>query len=145
MTTKEYLSQVSRLNRKIQNRITELTEYKELSYGIGAISYDEKIQTSLTQDRIGNAIAKIEKMENELNNDIDEYTSIKNTIIYQIESLDNENYFEILFSRYIEKKKWEKISDEQGYTFRHTTRLHGKALMEFEKKYGDLYLDKTMS
>lgn len=140
MTTKEYLNQVSRLNRKIQNRISELSEYKELAYGINAINYDEKVQSSMSSDRIGNALAKIEKMENELNDAIDEYADLKSHIVSQIENMENENYFEVLFSRYIEKKSFEKIADEMSYTYRHITRLHGNALVEFEKKYGKEYI-----
>ena len=63
-------------------------------------------------------------------------------IISQIDNMEDETYYDILFSRYIEKKTFEKIASDMNYSFRNTTRLHGKALKEFEKKYGYLYLDK---
>jgi len=37
-------------------------------------------------------------------------------------------------------KSFEKIADEMSYTYRHITRLHGNALVEFEKKYGKEYI-----
>lgn len=141
MQTRDYLGQIYRLNKTIQNKIEELAEYKELAFSISAVTNDEKIQASLTQDRIGNALAKIEQLEKNLDELIDSYVDKRNLIISQIENMENETYYEILFSRYVEKKKLEQISVDMDYTFRHTTRLHGLALQEFERKYGETYLN----
>ena len=53
MTTKEYLSQISRLNRTIKNKLSEISQIRELSYSISAISSEEKVKTTLTYDKIG--------------------------------------------------------------------------------------------
>ena len=81
----------------------------------------------------------MEEMEEKLDKLIDEYVDKKNLIISQIDGIENETYYEILFARYIEKKTFEKIADEMTYSFRNVTRLHGRALQQFEKKYGNLY------
>ena len=36
-------------------------------------------------------------------------------------------------------KNFEKIADEMTYSWRQVLRLHGRALQEFEKKYGNTY------
>lgn len=54
--------------------------------------------------------------------------------------MDDENVYNILFARYIEKKTFEVIATEMNYSFRNITRLHGRALKEFEKKYGEQYI-----
>lgn len=144
MTTKEYLSQISRLNRMIQNKLSEISQLRDLACSISGISGEERVQTTPNHDKIGSAYAKIDEMERRLDEMIDEYVDKKNEIISQIDSMEDEISYDILFSRYIEKKTFEKIADNLHYSFRQTTRLHGKALSEFEKKYGHLYLGKEI-
>lgn len=141
MTTKEYLLQISRLDRMIKNKLTELSQLKEMSYGLSAIPDEEKVQTTPNHDKIGTAYCKIEAMEENIDKLIDEYVDKKNKIIAQIDSMEDETYYDVLFSRYIEKKTFEKIATDMHYSFRNTTRLHGKALQAFEKEYGELYLE----
>lgn len=143
MTTKEYLSQISRLNRVIENKLVELRQLKELSYGIpGTRTSEEKVQTTPNHDKIGTAYAKIDELERNLDKAIDQYVNKKNEIIKQIDSMEDETLYTILFSRYIEKKTFEQIATEVNYSYRQVTRLHGKALNEFEKKYGQTYLNE---
>ena len=140
MTTKEYLNQISRLNRMINNKLSELAELKELSKSISAVSNKERVQTSMEQDKIGNALSKIDEMEREIDKMIDSYSDKRMHIIGQIDSMEDENSYDILFSRYIEKKTFEKIADTKNYSFRQIIRLHGIALKQFEEKYGNEYM-----
>ena len=140
MKTKDYLSQVSRLNKMINNKLSEIHQLRELSVSISAIGNDEKVQTSPNFDKIGTAIAKIDELENNLDKMIDEYLVKRERIIAQIDTMEEESVYQILFSRYIEKKTFEKIATEMEYSWRQIVRLHGKALQQFEKKYGEKYL-----
>ena len=139
MDTKQYLNQISRLDRMIQNKLAEISQLRELAMSVSAVKNEERVQTTPNFDKIGTAYCKIEEMEEKLDKLIDEYVDKKNLIISQIDGIENETYYEILFARYIEKKTFEKIADEMTYSFRNVTRLHGRALQEFEKKYGNLY------
>ena len=139
MDTKQYLGQISRLDRMIKNKMTELAQYKELAYGLSAIANKERVQSTPEFDKMSGKVAKIIEMEEKIDKLIDEYVDKKNLIVSQIDSMENETYYEILFARYIEKKTFEKIATDIGYSFRNTTRLHGKALIDFEKKYGKFY------
>lgn len=140
MDTKTYLQQISRLDRMIKNKMSELAQYKDLVYGLSAITNEERVQTSPDFDKIGGKVAKIVDMEKKIDSLIDEYVDKKNLIISQIDSVDNEIFYEILFARYIEKKTFERIATDLSYSFRNTTRIHGKALKEFEKKFGNTYM-----
>lgn len=139
MTTKDYLNQISRLNRMINNKLVEIQQLKEMSCSISAITNSERVQTSLSPDKIGSNIAKIDEMERNIDNMIDEYVDKKNLIISQIDSIENETYYNILFAKYVERKTFEKIADEMTYSWRQIVRLHGRALQEFERLYGDAY------
>ena len=142
MTTKEYLSQISRLNRMIQNKISEISQLRELECSISGIQDRDSMQNGTNSDWAGISYAKMEEMEHRLDKMIDEYVRKKESIISQIDSMDDEISYDILFARYIEIKTLEKIAGSLNYSFRQITRLHGKALQEFEKKYGDWYLEE---
>ena len=123
----------------INNKLSEISQLRELAMSVSAVKNEERVQNTPNFDKIGTAYCKIEEMEEKLDKLIDEYVDKKNLIISQIDGIENETYYEILFARYIEKKTFEKIADEMTYSFRNVTRLHGRALQEFEKKYGNLY------
>ena len=139
MTTKEYLCQISRLDRMINNKLSEISQLRELAMSVSAVKNEERVQTTPNFDKIGTVYCKIEAMEEKLDKLIDEFVDKKNLIISQIDKIENETYYEILFERYIEKKTFEKIADEMTYSWRQVIRLHGRALQEFEKKYGNTY------
>ena len=139
MDTKQYLGQISRLDRMIKNKMTELSQYRDLIYGLSAVVNEERVQKSPDFDKMTGKVAKVLKIESKIDELIDEYVDKKNLIISQIDSIENETYYEILFARYIEKKTFEKIADEMMYSWRQIIRLHGKALQEFEKIYGKTY------
>ena len=139
MDTKQYLQQISRLDRMINNKLAEISQLRELTMSVSAVKNEERVQTTPNFDKIGTAYCKIEEMEEKLDKLIDEFVDKKNLIISQIDKIENETYYEILFARYIEKKTFEKIADEMTYSWRQVIRIHGRALQEFEKKYGNTY------
>ena len=143
MQTKEYLNQISRMNRMINNKLTEISQLREMACSISAIKNEERVQSTPNFDKMGSTYAKIDEMEHNLDKMIDDYVEKKNVIISQIDSMEDEVTYGILFSRYIEKKTFEVIATEMNYSFRQITRLHGKALLDFEKKYGNLYLNMS--
>lgn len=140
MTTKEYLNQISRLNRMINNKLVEIQQLRDLALGISSISTGERVQSTPDFDKIGSKMAKIDELEKNLDETIDKYVDLKNRIIGQIESMEDEITYNILFSRYIEKKQFELIAIEMEYSWRQIIRLHGKALNQFEEKFGEEYL-----
>ncbi len=142
MTTKDYLNQVGRLNRMINNKLIEIAQLKELACSISAIQTGERVQTTPNYDKIGTAYAKIDETERKLDKLIDTYVDKKNHIIGQIDGIEDEMLYNILFARYIERKTFEKIATELEYSWRQIIRLHGKALKQFENQYGKEYLER---
>ena len=140
MTTKEDLNQISRLHRMINNKLVEIQQLRDLALGISSISTGERVQSTPDFDKIGSKMAKIDELEKNLDETIDKYVDLKNQIIGQIESMEDEITYNILFSRYIEKKQFELIAIEMEYSWRQIIRLHGKALNQFEEKFGEEYL-----
>lgn len=142
MTTKEYLGQISRLNRMINNKLTEIAQLKDMAASISAPQNGDRVQTTPNFDKIGTKYAKIDEMERKIDGMVDELVDKKEKIIQQIDSMEDENTYNILFARYIEKKTFEVIATEMKYSWRQVVRLHGTALKQFEKKYGEGYLNQ---
>lgn len=142
MTTKEYLGQISRLNRMINNKLTEIAQLKDMAASISSPQSGERVQTTPNFDKIGTRYAKIDEMERKIDGMVDELVDKKEKIIQQIDSMEDENTYNILFARYIEKKTFEVIATEMKYSWRQVVRLHGTALKQFEKKYGEGYLNE---
>lgn len=142
MTTKEYLGQISLLNRMINNKLTEIAQLKDMAASISSPQSGERVQTTPNFDKIGTKYAKIDEMERKIDCMVDELVDKKEKIIQQIDSMEDENTYNVLFARYIEKKTFEVIATEMKYSWRQVVRLHGTALKQFEKKYGELYLNQ---
>lgn len=140
MDTKTYLQQIERLDRKIQNKFSEIAQLKTMATSITVAQKDVNVQTTSDKDRMGSAVAKIVDLEKEANEMICEFIEKRDVIIQQIEKIQNTNMYDILINRYVLKKDLVRISVEMGYSFKQVCRIHGNALKEFEKMYGDLYL-----
>ena len=140
MTTKQYLSQIGRYERMIDDKLTELYRLRQIASSISISVSDDKIMSSGSQDKMGDAVAKIVDLEKSVEDTITKYTETRQKIIMQIDNIPDINAYSVLFNRYVANKSFEKIADSIGYSVRQTIRVHGIALQEFEKIYGSEYL-----
>ncbi len=131
---KEYLKQVETLDTKIQQKKIELDSLKDNAIGLGAFDYSkEKVQTSASESMSGK-VAKYVDLENEIHEDIERFTELRHKVIGQIHMLDDPKYINVLFKKYIEYKGLKEISKELGYSYDHIRRVHGWALLAFQRK-----------
>ncbi len=137
MTTKEYLQQVGKLDKVINNKLIELAQLKEMSYSISAVSTGDRVKSSPNCDPIGTAQVKIFEMEREIDNLVDEYVDVKKEIIEKIEWLKNEKNKKMLYLKYIEFMSIHDIAKVFGMTDRGCKKLHNRALEEFSTQYID--------
>lgn len=139
METKKYLQQIGRYDRLINNKLVELAQYRSMACSVSAVKNDERVQSSPSYDTMDKIVSKIEQMENEIDMLVDRYIDNKRIIISQIDSMSDEMTYQILFSRYVEQKTYEKMAIEMNYCYKQIIRRHGKALQEFEQKWGNTY------
>lgn len=143
MDTKTYLGQVSRLDRKIQNKLSEIYQLKTMACSVTVSSESERVQTSGDKDRLGSTIAKIVDLERETDELVDNFSNQRRHIIEQIDKMDNDDYYHILSMRYVGRRTFEDIAKETHWSIRKVFSIHGKALQEFERLYGEEYLENV--
>ena len=135
MTAKRYLSQLRALDDRINQKIREASELKALAFNAGALGVDgDRVQTSgSAESRQCRAIEKYVDMQAEIDADIDAYVDLKHRIINEIQRLSDKRHAAVLYMRYIAGMGFSEIADEIGYSRIWVCKLHGEALVEFEK------------
>ena len=127
------MNKIREVDRLIDCKLEEITRLRSVMDGVGSPSLGDKVQTSATSDRLTNVIARIIELEDAINNDIDELIALKIKAKNIIEKIDDDILKVILYKRYFQNKTFEQISVECNYGWRHTHRLHSKALQELSK------------
>ena len=134
MNAKAYLKQIKELDIKINNKIAEKEALYTMATKVTPTLSEDKVSGNFNAtDKVGNIVAKIVDIEKEINAAIDEYFTLKNKIIRQIESLKDERYYNLLHKRYVQYKDFSIIADEMRYDYQTCVNMHGRALKAFQK------------
>ena len=64
----------------------------------------------------------------------------RQTWIKNISCFDNIDYYNVLSMRYVSRDTFEYIAEKTNWSIRKVFTLHGKALLDFETRYGKEYL-----
>lgn len=124
--TKEELKQIPRIDKLIKIRKQQLEELEELSTCVPCLKAEEKVQTSV-QNNSMNVAVKIADLSEEIRKDYVYLLGLKKEVYKLIKPLDvNERI--LMDLRYIGGKEWKEIAYLLGWSYRHTTRVHGEIL-----------------
>ena len=134
MTTKEYLRQIYRLDRRIEldrrkiEKLRAVLDYKPPSGGSGSGS---------SADRIPDTLAKIIEYEEQTKRLTKRYIELYNEIEKAIKNIQSPTCREVLERRYLLYQKWTDIADEMHYSLENVYKLHGKALQKITLNYSN--------
>ena len=132
---KDYLSQISGLERQINHYLAEIEQLDTLATKVTGSIKNDKVQTSVEQQKMERAVVQLVDYKNEVARFVADYVRNKRIVENQIRGMDNEVYRDLLHARYIEHKTFELIAVDMNYSWRHVIRLHGAALEAFKEKY----------
>lgn len=135
MKPKEYLNQIKFLDIRINDKLAEREALWSLATKVTPTLSKAKVSGGSENDKIGNIVAKIVALDEEINNKIDEFIDFRNVIIKQIENIRDVRYQSLLKKRYVEYKDLSVIAAEMNYEYATILKLHGKALQMFEEEY----------
>lgn len=133
MKAKEYLLQIRNIDRKIENKQLQLDSLYDMAKSITVTPKEIDIQTSPALDPMGDTIAKIVDLQDELNRDIDRYVDMKLEAMRLINQMDNPDHANILIRRYINYDSWQDIADLMGISRQAVDKKHGISLVEFQR------------
>ena len=144
MTAKEYLKQIDLLKTKIEQREQQLECLRETAGGAAAIRYDkDNIQVSACGDMLERNVIRLVELEDQILQAKIRMETLKAEIIDQIQALDDKRYIEILYRRYVNCDKFEKIALDLSYDYVYLRALHGEALGMFETRYSNILHNLT--
>lgn len=83
-------------------------------------------------DKLSNGVAKLIELENEINAEIEALYKSRLQIAAAMDKLPDENAKRVLYLRYIQGYRWERVALEMNYDTRWVYRLHGKALYQLD-------------
>ena len=141
MDTKQYLSQIERLDKMIQNKLSEIYQLKTMACSVTVSNDSERVKTSSDKDILCKVVSKIVDLEKETDRLVDSFIDKRSHIISQIDGLDNIDYYHVLSMRYVARDTFETIAKKTNWSIRRVFSIHGDALKEFEKLYGSEYLE----
>lgn len=130
---KEYLQKIRLYDSRINNSLEELSDLEEMVTRITPVLKQDVVSSSGNQDKLGDTVAKICDLKAQINRDIDSYIDLKREAIEKLKRITRPEYYDVLYKRYVELKKWEQIALEMNYGYRNVTKLNGRALQAFEK------------
>lgn len=132
MEAKTFLRRVEKIDLRIQNKLIEQKQWRDIAMGITANMNGERVQSSGSQSKMADAINKCVDMEAEIDRLIDELIDIKKEVIEAIEKIDSPVEYDILHRRYIQFQSLTEISEKYGYDYGWATTNHGRALKSLQ-------------
>lgn len=139
MTAKEYLEQVRHKQTEISNLCRDKESMREMLFSLGGCAAEgERVQSSRNIDKYGSLYGCIDEMDRKIDKQIAELIEFKMKVSREINDLKTDRYMIVLNCRYIHFMSWEDIADSafgSRYSVRHILKIHGLALLEFQKKY----------
>lgn len=144
MTTKEYLRQVQELKHGIEVKEAQIGEIRSLLVSVSQSQGDDvRVQTSGGGDRIGTGIARLMERRAELDEIVRLYAESVRHISGQIDALEEITQRNVLQWRYVSGYRFEEIAARTGYSWRQVMRIHKRALIAFEQRYGKQYMSAS--
>lgn len=127
MTAKEFLRQIKKLDKLIENKMAEVQRWKEIANNTTVNMSGEKVQSSGNHDTIENAICTYIDLDREIVRCIDELIDKKKDVISVIEQLSATEY-DVLHKVYVQYYTFDEVAIACRRSHSWATTVHGRAL-----------------
>ena len=91
------------------------------------------VSSSGSQDKLGDAIAKIVDLEAEINEAVDNYIAKKREVRNVIDRIPDSDQYAVISRKYLLNETLEQIAVEMNMSYRNVCYIHGKALQSVNK------------
>lgn len=131
MNAKDYLLQLKKLDRMIENKQIEIQQLKGVATSITPTMSGERVQSTSNPQRIADAIGDYIDLEAEVKRDIAELFTKKREIIGKIEQLNTTEY-DILHKIYVQYLSFDEVAFSCNYSRSWVATVHGRALQHLQ-------------
>lgn len=126
---KAYLRAVRLYDTRINMKIDELAAIKASLTKITPTLKDDAVSSGGgSQDKLGDGVAKMVDLREEINADIDRFVDAKKAVSAVIDRIDDPDQLQVIHRRYVLYESFEQIACEMHMTYRNVCYIHGKAL-----------------
>lgn len=116
----------------IENKLIEKQQWKTIAMGTSSHSDGERVQSSGSQQKMADAIARYVDIEAEIDGCIDTLVETKKEVISVIERLNTTEY-DILHKVYVQYKSLYEVAELYDKTYSWVTTVHGRALKNVQE------------
>lgn len=128
-----YLKQIKIMDARINSDIENLAALEALATKTTPVMGGERVQSSGSQQKMADCVAKIVDLKEQINREIDEMCDYKKEARYLLSHCDAD-CITILHKRYFMFETWEQISVEMNFTYQWVSGgLHQRALSQFQR------------
>lgn len=142
-SAKKYLQQIGQCDDRINAMLAEVDGLYAMITKITPTLKQDIVTGGGSQDKIGEAVAKIVDLKEEINREIDRFVDLKREAAAMLNKLENHLYYIILHRRYMQHETLEEIAADMHYTYRWVCILHGRALQAFVEVLTDKSTGET--
>lgn len=130
MKAKDYLKQLSQLNKLIENKLAERDQWKAIATNVTQRLTSDRVQASSNPHRMEDAVLKLIEAEKEVDDAIDRYVDTKREIIATITKLStaNETYYDVLHKIYVQNYTLDDVAEMYNNSRAWIDKTHGRAL-----------------
>lgn len=145
MDAKEYLLQVQKIDKLIENKLMEKEQWKSIAEGTTTASEGERVQSSSDQQKMESAVIKMMAIQEEIEKQLLELIKTRQDVADTISQLKAIEY-DVLHKMYIGILKrdskgnsfvkyldLQEVADLNKKTYSWATTTHGRALEEVRK------------
>lgn len=127
MKAKEYLKQLEKLDRLIENKLAEKEQWKAIATSTTQQMSADRVQSSGNPQKMADAVFKIVEIEAEIDACIDRLVDIKRDVIHTIERLNTDEY-DLLHKVYVQYLTLYEYAEHTGKSYNTVKSIHGSAL-----------------
>lgn len=128
MNVRNYLNQVAKLDKIIQNKVVEKEQWMAMATSTSASTGSgERVQSSGSQQKMSDAVIKIIEIQDEIDKYICRLVEAKKEVVNTIEMLPLDEY-DLLHKVYIQFKDLPEAAEMMGKSYSWATTVHGRAL-----------------
>lgn len=127
MKAKDYLKQLQKLDRLIENKLAELQQWRDMATCTTQQLSADRVQTSGNPQKMADAICKIIEIEGEIDRYVDSLVDTKREVISTLEQL-NPTEYDLLHKVYVQYNTFDAVAIRTGKSYSWVTTVHGRAL-----------------